>query len=508
MRAGGKAQSFRTRLARLSFLVSGGALLAFAIPAWVLIGNVDLRQIDNEMRARVLPHLAWSPDNRHWQTLEQELRYTYGAASAGATCLLVLARDGHPIFQSQSWPRALSPQRFTRPHGRESGMRLELPPPPPGEAKGPPPGQPDGPPPPGARGDRPPPPPPAARLRQPVTYTWRDGLQSWRIAILGTEFHTVVVGVNLVNHDRFMLMNGLALLAALPLAALLAAAGSWLLSGRALRPVQAITEAAESITASGLDQRLSVAGEDAEFARLIKVFNDMLGRLEKSFQQATRFSADAAHELKTPLAVLQGELEQAVQEAEVGSAQQQVYGDLLDEVQRLKSIIRKLLLLSLADGGRLQLSLEPLDFSAAVATLQEDTEALAPELTVTVEVEPDVWVRADADLLGQVLRNLASNAVKYNRPAGRIRYQLRRRENVVHLTVINTGPGVPAEDVGRVFDRFYRANKARDRAVEGVGLGLSLAREIVRAHGGELALVASGEDATTFVLSLPLASAP
>ena len=492
MRAPRPVRSFRTRIALLSFLVSGLSLLAFAIPVWLLIGRIDLQRIDNEVRLRALPHLAWSPDNRHWGELESLLRYTYGASSPDSSCLLVTSRGGGVILQSESWPKALSRERFPRPGDSESGMRLEQPPPrppsPPG-VFGPPP---------------PPPPPPAARLRQPETLTWRDGLASWRIAILGNEFCTVVVGVNLAAHQSYMLTNALALLGALPLAALLAAAGGWLLSGRALRPVRRLTETAESVTAQGLGRRLAAADEDAEFARLMKVFNAMLERLEKSFQQATRFSADAAHELKTPLSILQGELEQAIQEAEVGSRQQQVYGELLDEVQRLKSIVRKLLLLSLADAGRLEPTLQPLDLSAAVETLREDTEAMAPGLTVVSEVDPHAWVQADPELLGQVLQNLAGNAIKYNRPGGSIRFQLRRKDEVVHLAVSNTGAGIPPEDRGRVFQRFYRANRARDRAVDGVGLGLSLAREILRAHGGELALTSSTNDATSFVLSLPL----
>ena len=486
-----KVRSFRTRIALLSLLVSGLALLAFAIPVWFLIGRIDLQRIDNEVGMRALPHLGWAPDNRHWGMLENELRFTYGASSANSSFLLVKTRDGRLPWQSASWPKALSPDRFPLPGDRESGMRLEQPPPP---------LRPDG--------TRPPPPPPAARLRQPETYTWRNGLESWRISILGNEFFTVVVGVNLAAHQNYLLMNALALLAALPLAALLAAAGGWLLSERALRPVRRLTETAESITAQGLDQRLAAEGEDAEFARLIKVFNAMLERLEISFQQATRFSADAAHELKTPLTILQGELEQALQEAETGSPQQQVYGELLEEVHRLKTIIHKLLLLSLADAGQLELSMSPLNLSAAVQELREDTEVLAPGLTTESEVDPDVWVQADAGLLGQVLQNLASNAIKYNRPGGSIRYQLRRKAETVHLTVSNTGAGVPPEDLRKVFQRFYRANQARDRAVDGVGLGLSLAREIVRAHGGELALLSSASDDTTFVVTLPAAGEP
>ena len=496
MRPRRRVHSFRVRLGLLSLLVSGLALLAFAIPVWFLIGRIDLQRIDSGVRARTLPHLTRPPeDDRHWGMLADELRYMYGSGSASSVFVVARAADGRLVWQSIPWPKALHPEDFP-PLGTAGDTVLKQPPPLPPR--------------PDAFGwQRVPPPPPPLRVHRPVAYTVRDGLmRSWRIELLGDSARTVVVGLDLDTHEHYMLMNALALLAALPLAALLAAVGGWVLSARALRPVQRLTETAESITAQGLDQRLAAADEDIEFARLIKVFNAMLERLEKSFQQATRFSADAAHELKTPLSILQGELEQAVQEVEDGSRQQQVYGELLAEVQRLKTIVRKLLLLSLADAGRLQLTLQPLDLSAAVETLREDTEVLGPGLTVVVDVEPHVWVLADAELLGQVLANLASNAIKYNRPGGSIRFQLRRKEASVHLTVVNTGAAISPADVGKVFDRFYRASKARDRAVDGFGLGLSLAREIVRAHGGELALVSSTAEATTFVLTMPATDAP
>jgi signal transduction histidine kinase len=209
--------------------------------------------------------------------------------------------------------------------------------------------------------------------------------------------------------------------------------------------------------------------------------------------------------LKTPLSILQGELEQALQEAETGSRQQQVYGELLEEVQRLKTIIRRLLLLSLADAGQLELNLRPLDLTATVNALREDLEVLAPRLTVDCDLQTEVWVQADAELLEQVLQNLASNAIKYNRDGGTIALSLRKDAEVAWLTVSNTGPGIPPEDRERVFDRFYRVDKARSREVEGVGLGLSLAREIALAHHGDLLLTDSAPGLTVFVLTLPLA---
>ena len=155
-------------------------------------------------------------------------------------------------------------------------------------------------------------------------------------------------------------------LVTLPLAVLLVGGGGWLVAGRALRPLRRIRQMAEQVTARGLDQRISVAAEDPEIAGLVQVLNGMMDRLEASFNQATRFSADASHELKTPLAIMQGELENALQAAEPGSSQQQVFSNLLGETQRIKTITRGLLLLAQADAGRLKVALEDVDMSAAL----------------------------------------------------------------------------------------------------------------------------------------------
>ena len=152
-------------------------------------------------------------------------------------------------------------------------------------------------------------------------------------------------------------------LVTLPAALLLVGGGGWLVAGRALRPLKTIAQTAERVTARGLDQRIPVSDEDPEISRLIQVLNGMMDRLEASFNQATRFSADASHELKTPLAIMQGELENAVQAAEPGSPAQQVFSNLLEETQRLKTITRGLLLLAQADAGRLKLALEDVDLS-------------------------------------------------------------------------------------------------------------------------------------------------
>ena len=198
------------------------------------------------------------------------------------------------------------------------------------------------------------------------------------------------------------------------------------------------------------------------------------------------------------------ELEQALENTPAGSSQQEIFSSLLDEISRLKMIVQKLLLLSLADAGQLKLKLETLDLTRLLENIIEDCQAQAPHLTVEKTLTPDVQVNADPDLLEQALQNLASNAIKYNQKDGIIRFELAQDSEQIQVRVANTGPGIPDTDRGRIFERFFRADQSRSHRVEGVGLGLSLAREIIRAHGGELILEEGDDNLTRFKAVLPL----
>jgi signal transduction histidine kinase len=208
--------------------------------------------------------------------------------------------------------------------------------------------------------------------------------------------------------------------------------------------------------------------------------------------------------LKTPLAIMQGELENALQAAAPGSAEQQLFSNLLEETQRLKTITRSLLLLAQADAGQLKLALEPVDLSAELEAMIEDARVLAADsrLHFDVELQPKVCVEADRALLHTATFNLIVNAIKYNEPDGKISLTLTAADNHAVLTVCNAGPGIPAEDQPRIFDRFYRVGRAGRPGVDGIGLGLSLAREIVRAHEGELALKESRAGRTCFEMRI------
>ena len=368
-------------------------------------------------------------------------------------------------------------------------------------------GPPNGPP--GGRFGRPGPPPRRGGREHPhplatAEFETRDaGGDRWRLGVMGDRVNMYVLGQDLRDFDAEMAQTRLAFLGALGIACMLIALGGSLIAKRALRPVETLTATAEGMTAKGLDQRIPKTQEDREFTQLIGVFNAMMERLEKSFHQATRFSADAAHELKTPLTILQGELEQAMQRAEIGSDEQQVYTSLLDEVTRLKSIIRKLLLLSRADAGQLRIKGKPVNVSSIVEGLAEDIEILAPTLKLEMQFQPELWVQGDSDLLRQVLHNLTNNAIKYNRPDGLIRMYLRGDDKQVRFSIANTGKTIKEADRDRVFERFYRTDSSRNRKVGGAGLGLSIAREIARAHRGDLTLGKNADGMVSFTVTFP-----
>ena len=289
---------------------------------------------------------------------------------------------------------------------------------------------------------------------------------------------------------------------------LIALGGSWL-SRKALRPVEEITAAAERITAEQSGQRLPVPGTTDEIGHLTDVLNAMIGRIQQSYEQAKRFSADASHELKTPLTIIRGEIEAALRTGNLTGAQEKTFLNLQEETERLVQIVEGLLLLSQADAGKLKLELQPVDISEMLEELLEDVEILAApsELQLRTSVAPKVVVGGEPHFLRQVFLNLFDNAIKYNVPRGEVEARLTCDGAHAVFVIRNTGPSVPAADRERIFDRFHRADSSRDRARGGQGLGLSICREIIRAHFGQITYTGGDDGRTSFQLRLPLARA-
>lgn len=465
-------RSFRLRIALLSAALAGGALVSFGLIAWRLIYLAKVSSLDAKLTGQV-QRMAVPRTPEWWKEFGQELPRELDTQVDTPITLLAEDDQGKTIY-------AVSRAQLGSVNLNMSSLLsapIDL-----AEEE-------------------------ASRV-MPPPFTQQTATESWRIRTVHSEAGKGAIAVSLQTIDQDMATIRNTFLVAIPGTLLVIAGGAWVLAGSALKPVRKLTSVIQQVTARGLDQQVPVGSADVEFVELIEVFNQMLWRLERSFKQSSRFSGDAAHELKTPLAILQGELELAMRQANPGSDLQQSLGKLLDEVSRLSAIVRKLLLLSLADAGQMSLRQATVDLEEILTVLVEDIELLAPDLPVKVELAQALWVKGDRDLLTQVLQNLIDNAVKYNLPLGNAGQWLsvtgRRKGSVVQVTVANASRDIPLEERDRIFDRFYRGDLSRNRKREGFGLGLSLSREIARAHRGELLLDVTPTGETAFTLTLPV----
>jgi signal transduction histidine kinase len=281
--------------------------------------------------------------------------------------------------------------------------------------------------------------------------------------------------------------------------------GSTWVARKALAPVEEIRKAAAQITAQRLDQRLPVPPTHDEIAGLIEVLNAAFERLQRSFEQSARFSADASHHLKTPIAVLRAGVEEILAESDNPRIQATAEG-LLHRIHQLNSVADTLLLLARADAGRLELHREQFDLSELLEGVLDDARALAEPLALEVEsdVPAHLPVKADRVFVGMIAQNLLANAIKYNQRGGLVRVVARAVNGSVEFNVSNTGAGIPKERIAHLFERFYRARG--DERVAGSGLGLSTARELARAHGGDISLQRADKAWTELNVSLPQAA--
>jgi signal transduction histidine kinase len=283
---------------------------------------------------------------------------------------------------------------------------------------------------------------------------------------------------------------------------LLIAAGSWWLGSIALTPIEQIRRAAERITAERLDERIPSQGPPDEIGGLIQVLNATFERLQGSFEQSARFSADASHQLKTPIAILRAGIDEILNEDGISPEQRNRVADLLQQTRRLTSVAENLLLLSRADTGRLALRETRFNLRGLLEGSMEDARILGEKSNLKVEANlpGTLPMTGDRDMISLTLQNLVENAVKYNRPGGKILVSAGETADGVQICVGNSGPGIPPERAPQIFERFYRARG--DEQTPGHGLGLSIARELARAHGGDLTLTESREDWTEFCLRL------
>ncbi|HZS07605.1 MAG TPA: heavy metal sensor histidine kinase [Blastocatellia bacterium] len=302
----------------------------------------------------------------------------------------------------------------------------------------------------------------------------------------------------------------LALALGLPLTLIVAISGGWLLLRQALNPVDEITRGAELITSRNLSQRLPVARTGDELERLSAALNRMIARLEESFQYIRRFTADASHELRTPLTVLRGELEAAAQKPQLNPEVGETIGSALEETERLSRIVESLLAISRLDAGEAQMEWVRFDLAELAAGTTEQMRLLAEDRNITLGCEAGgkVEIEGDRARLRQVVVNLVDNATRYTPAGGRVTVKVGMMDGNAVLEVEDNGVGIPAEALPHIFERFYRADKARSRQMGGTGLGLAIVKSIVTAHGGQVTVESTEGGGSRFRVELPRGRRP
>jgi heavy metal sensor kinase len=322
---------------------------------------------------------------------------------------------------------------------------------------------------------------------------------------LGNRPVTVVVMASLEEVDHELGEVRTVLLTAVPIVLLLSGGLGYLLARKALAPMERLRRSTKEITAERLDRRLPIINPQDELGRLTETFNAMIGRLERSFVEIRRFTADASHDLRTPLTAIRTEVEVSLAKPLNVAEHQQLLGSILEECSRLTRLTDQLLTLAREDARAAHQVQEPVDLASLVGDVAETMRPLAEakELHLHLQVNGVAWVRGDSARLSEVFFNLLDNGIKYTPKGGEVELKVGQSGSEVTVTVRDTGIGIPAEHLPYVFDRFYRVDKARSRAEGGTGLGLSIAQNTIGAHGGRIELTSAPGQGTTCTVSLP-----
>jgi heavy metal sensor kinase len=320
---------------------------------------------------------------------------------------------------------------------------------------------------------------------------------------LQADSRVIVVGTSTESADNSIHRLLILLLISGPAALVAAGIGGWLLARKALLPVLQITSKAAEIGVNQLDERIETPVKTDELGTLAATLNSMLDRLQHGVEERRRFIADASHELRTPLAIMRSEIDISLGSEGLQSEAVETLESAREEVDRMSRIVENLLTLARIDEGKLQLLQKPVDIKGLSETVSYSMGFLAETKNISIQVTGDrTMVVADSEYLEQVITNLVENAVKYSHPGGSVLISTWQAGNEAGLTVQDSGPGIPAELLTRIFDRFFRVDTSRSRNEGGSGLGLSISREIIEAHNGRIWAMSDIGKGSTFSIAL------
>jgi len=338
----------------------------------------------------------------------------------------------------------------------------------------------------------------AAARGEPQTSAFRD------VSAAARTFRIVITASlrpveDTTNAARRVILIGL------PLVLGLAGVGGYLLAGRTLRPLNSMADQARRITDSSLHTRIEIGRAAEEMETLVASFNELLSRLDQSFEGMRRFVADASHELRTPISVIRGEADVVLSSERTPAEYRASLAVILDESRRLSRLVDDLLNLARADAGRVRLQVREFYLNELVHDCCRSAQALEGARQLTIECRPcdDLQYRGDEDLLRRLVMNLLDNAVRYTPPGGRISAALEPNGETIRLRISDTGIGIAPADSSRVFERFYRAGEARSRRDGGFGLGLAIVKWIAESHHGTVDCASRPGKGSVFTVTLP-----
>ena len=341
--------------------------------------------------------------------------------------------------------------------------------------------------------------------RRAGKYLLRIGGHHYLMRVFRRDWGTAAVGEQNETMYKIMREAGKSLIWVVPLAILLAVTGGWFMAKLALLPVVAAAQTAESISLANLQERLPVYSGKDEFGVLVATLNRMIARLEEGVKRLQQFTQDAAHEMRTPLTILRGDLELAYQDENTAEETRASLQKNLDRVIALGRIVDNLMLLARSDSGDYPIHKTVFRLDVALKEVFEDVQILAEGRGLAAHLQHSEAVEflGDELLIRRLLLNLCDNALQYT-AHGRIELHLHKTDAEIALAIGDTGKGIPAEDLPHIFDRFYRVDKARCRGTGGSGLGLSICKWIAAAHDGDIAITSSYGRGTTVRVTFPV----
>jgi signal transduction histidine kinase len=295
-------------------------------------------------------------------------------------------------------------------------------------------------------------------------------------------------------------------LIAFPVGVLLSIICGFFVTQRSMKVISKISETTDRITSNNLSERIETPKGNDEISRLISTLNLMINRLEKSFNQAKQLSQDTAHEIRTPLTIIRGEIEELIERETTDDKTASKLKSILEEVQYLSSISNRLLLMHIMDTDQIKFNFEIINLSELVNEIYQDAVVISSDrkLEIKLDIVDNVELTCNKELITRLLWNITDNAIKYNNPQGMLNFKLFKEKSNVCIQISDTGIGIPAEEIPKIFDRFYRVDKSRSRELRGSGLGLAICKWIADLHDAVITVESEIDKRSTFTIIFPI----